>query len=850
MPNRPILLFGQKERSSWKNPQTPIAQRMHFPPHGRQVGRLSPQFESLQILTLQNTAAGVEPEYTLVFEIGNDVQTFITAIKCLNNGAQKKFTQGGYAELLFDYVGTAEAEDDFFETDAKGNKKDKLPCKVYCLSTNLRAMTELLSLWNSFRQDPTFKFPLGKTGLRDVFKQLKDIRRWGVSERLVETGILDDWRSMLPYLKTSVFCELELAYSTSVIKQRTRENDVAAMVQRVGGRILQSSIINDIKYHALLVELPRRFVETILANTNVELAIAEQIMFFRSTGQSVVTNGQNINSGVSVNVLTEIIEEPIIALFDGLPQENHPYLQNLLSVDDPDNFRQQYQAAPRKHGTAMASLIAYGDLNRIEYRTTRKIYVRPIMKPNANGIECAEDFLLVDKIHASVRRLFENIGSGPVAPQIKVINLSIGDKSRIFDRTVSPLARLLDWLSYKYKVLFIVSAGNHEFHNDVLELQELFSDFASKSLAERTNTVIKTINDNGQYQRLLSPAESMNALTVGAAFSDYSTFAETPSQLIAPCVNGISHIVSAIGKGVNRSIKPDIIFHGGRFLIRQDPVNNNQAQMLLRLHTRAPGILSAAPFNTGTDRELYSSGTSNSAALITHEAARCYDILSELVSEGSAIPNESFALLIRAMLVHGAEWGELYQKYITALSIPGRSKAMDTLHRFFGYGFPDIAKALSCTEKKVTLIGVGSLKNGEADVFSLPLPFDFSGKPHRRLTITLASYSPIVPTRQRYRATQVWFEIQPKSSWKRTDADDEAVARGTLQHEIFINDKAEVWDENDSLKIKVNCSYDADKDSTLPVPYAVMVSFEMKDAVGIDIYERIAEKVKPRITTR
>ena len=43
---------------------------------------------------------------------------------------------------------------------------------------------------------------------------------------------------------------------------------------------------------------------------------------------------------------------------------------------------------------------------------------------------------------------------------MKVINLSFGNSWQPFDRLISPLARLLDWLAWEYKILFIVSAGN------------------------------------------------------------------------------------------------------------------------------------------------------------------------------------------------------------------------------------------------------------------------------------------------------------------------------------------------------------------------------------------------------
>ena len=44
------------------------------------------------------------------------------------------------------------------------------------------------------------------------------------------------------------------------------------------------------------------------------------------------------------------------------------------------------------------------------------------------------------------------------APHVKIINFSIGDNIRMFSHSMSPMAKLLDWLSFQYDVLFVISA--------------------------------------------------------------------------------------------------------------------------------------------------------------------------------------------------------------------------------------------------------------------------------------------------------------------------------------------------------------------------------------------------------
>lgn len=281
------------------------------------------------------------------------------------------------------------------------------------------------------------------------------------------------------------------------------------------------------------------------------------------------SDNNNFSDSNSFSVPTNVIEDPIIAMFDGAPQANHPLLKGMLTVDDPDGFESFYEVRERVHGTSMASLILRGqDMSTIEEKI-RKVYVRPIMKPETWNNKVMEyipdDFLLVDKIHEAVRRLFEP-EAGQVASNVRIINLSIGIRYREFYNIISPLARLLDWLSYKYRVLFIVSAGNHP---DEIETGIDFNNFKNLSDEEKDSIIIKFIDQDIRNKRLLSPAESMNALTVGAIFADNND--ENPIGSLAKlCSDNIPAVYSSFGSGINNAIKPDIFFPGGRNFVHED----------------------------------------------------------------------------------------------------------------------------------------------------------------------------------------------------------------------------------------------------------------------------------------
>lgn len=639
--------------------------------------------------------------------------------------------------------------------------------------------------------------------------------------------------------------------------QKSREQSTVSYIEKIGGKVIGRSLIDSIAYHAILISIPRQLAEDLISHKDIGLVHVEEIMFFRPVGQSVVINGNCINeSNFSIEMPKEIADDPVIALFDGLPQENHPFLKGLLIVDDPDNYSGYYTVFDRKHGTSMASLIAHGDLGKIIHQVSHRIYVRPIMKSASFGGDISieripEDILLVDKIHEAVLRLFVS-EAGRAAPNVQVINLSIGISTRIFYNSMSPLARLLDWLSYKYKVLFIVSAGNHA---DIIEMGIKFGEFKKLPVKERNIHAVKYLDNNARHLRLLSPAESINALSVGATYEDNTAFSEDARQILF-CSDGFPSPYSSLGRGLNNSVKPDVVYKGGRNTLILNRRDLSETTALWRdPMTREPGIISAAPFNIAVDRTkiMYTYGTSNATALLTHEAARCYDVLIDVFrTSDQSVPLDNLALIIKAMLVHGAEWGALHDLFSEALGFTNRKSSSDYVHKFFGYGIPNIERSIECAKNRISLIGYGKLKNGEAHIFDLPLPFDLNReKILRRLTATLTYFSPIIPTRQKYRAAQLWYTIEGGKKNlldNRIDIDWRAAVRGTVQHEIFENDDIVVWGEDDQIQLKVNCRGDADDDFEDEIPYALMVSFEIKSGIEINVYERVVNKIKTRVT--
>jgi len=463
MPERPLLVLPRPEVGAASRRQAFPPGPLHYLSVQRQGQRLAPRFQALQqyfaqkTATLQATAAGAAAEEVIVFETISSVEHFIAAVRRIPG-----------MEWLTEQEEDFEPDDDFFDP---GHAGQPVPGRLFLVMSNQEAMRQLLALWNRYQANPTQAFDYGLANWKKLFAQLRDVRLWGVKDRLSDTGVLEYWREAVEVAGDErIRCEVELWHRSDVQKRAHAFASVSQALSHAQGQVLGQHVIDEIAYHGILVELPRASVAAILQNPNIDLVQSSEIMLFRPVGQSVFDSPtEDALPGTSPPAHELPTGSPTVALLDGLPIENHQYLAGRLIVDDPDEWAAICPPATRHHGTAMASLIVYNELDANQSALQHPVYVRPILKPNPNdwvnsppqeGIPT--DMLTLDLIHRAVRRIVQGEGGQPpVAPTVRVINLSVGDPTQPFDRTVSPWARLLDWLSWKYNVLFIVSAGNH-----------------------------------------------------------------------------------------------------------------------------------------------------------------------------------------------------------------------------------------------------------------------------------------------------------------------------------------------------------------------------------------------------
>ncbi len=804
-------------------------------------------------------AAGITgqiPEMVLVIEIAGTLDDFFTAVRK---------TEG--MEFLGEYDGELELDDGFEILDAAGNSiTQSLPKRVFLSLVNLRAIEELRSIWQNYQSNQPLPRNKGKYKL--LFEVLSDIRPYSVKDRLLEPGTRE-YLEQFTSPDSIVNFEVELVY-----KQNDRTSFIAfeQAIQQANGQIIQGSelIISDLHYHGLIAQAPAGCFADLTEDTNIGFLKSSAALAFRPVGQVVadLSDEEGLPPSGSGTPIPRpsLLGEPVAALLDGMPIANHARLAGRLEIDDPDGFEENYLASQRLHGTSMASLIIHGDHSKNAVPISSRLYVRPVMRPKQEGSKWAEKLpetrLFVDMLIRAVMRIKvgdPETGEAPAASNVKVINLAIGDPDRPFMNNVGIWAKVLDWLAYKYNVLIIVSAGNH---TPRMVIPSRNAEGQPLSIVERELEVQRQYALERNNRKILSPGESINALTIGALNTDCSGLPQEffNTKLISEN-EALPAPYSRVGFGFDRSVKPEVLYPGGRVMGREQmtrPEITVYFPSEILLHP--PGIKSAMPGQNGaTDAEGYSIGTSNSTALATRHAVLFHQMLEELnenLTDG--IPEEYFPVMLKALLVHGAHWSGADKVYREILAGKvGANQVKRHTHPFLGYGKVAGEISFFSTEKQVTILGYGNLVKEKAHEFFIPIPEALNGidiKKH--ITLTLSWFSPLHFQSSKYRKAHLFLENlasngQSNLRLSQDIFDIKTTGNGTVQHHVLKGSGADSFIEGAMLKVKVSCKEDAPSLSVSEeIPYALVTTFAIPPESRIEIYEQIRVRLQQQVQVR
>ena len=859
---KPLLVFPIPSVAGREKRQPKLTE-IQLPSHERQVERIGKRWKTLTY-EFENYAhqlslnpEGFFTEYIVVFEIAGTIEEFYKAIQKIPGMFFLKELQE-----IFD------ADEDFYKSGSQ-----TYTGRIFVSLINKQSIIKLLRLWEIYIKNKDAAFEIGLAKFKDLFDCLKEIRPYSVEDRFKDTGMphyLEEVRGMG---QERVRFEIEFAYPEGQERRKKAIEEVQNLIAEEGGEIVAGSILDlrSIRYLACLADAPISVFENLTSSTTIRFLKASHVLFFRPMGQALAKGGVNDSTPLSFPIIgSESFGDPIVAVFDGLPLENHELLTGRVIIDDPDGYSSKYIAGSRIHGTAVVSTVCYGDLNSIGESLERPVYLRPVMHyhPLFGREVFPYDKLVIDVLHQAIICMVKGTKEQIAAsPRVKVVNLSLGDNFRPFNRELSTWARFIDWASYEYNLLFIVSAGNY---GEEFELQIPESEFKNPISSDSSQTFLKAILAQDFNRKILAPAETINGLTVGSLNQDEAEIDFTQPHFTAR-INLISDHgylapYTRFGWGHNGAVKPDILMPGGRALLRKKPGSRSKDSVTVKFEdvgsSNPPGILVAAPGVTGGNNHVaYQIGTSFSAAQTTHLAAKLIEVILQLNQEAPAeqkIEEEFFPVLIKALITHGANLGGQYAllrdliKEVFSIH-PTQVKARASA--FAGYGGVDSQRVLYCTAHRVTLIGVGQLccEDGQnAHLFRFPLPSSISSQVvPKTLITTLAWITPCNVWSNKYRKAHLYLSnLRNNDDLSMEDGvyDFTKTSRGTLQHQILTGNRADVFMEDGYLTIKVNCRKDASGlESWEKIRYGLAVTLEIPETVDVNIYEEIKAAIQTQV---
>jgi hypothetical protein len=818
--------------------------------------------------------SALAPERALVFEVIGSLTSFANTAKRIDLEwlSEQLAELEGVAEYLPSIAGARDDDDDDDDDNEQEPDEDFLNELIDDEAEAVEANTlgrlyvgmpteatyrKLRSLWNLYKSGKPY--PKHHSDWWALFDKLHDIRPWGAEDRVTpEFRAYVSRRAELAPGKP-IRLEVDLWYRGEPTTRVAAISLMKSRVMALGGEVLDEADLPDVLYHAALISLP--FEAAIgLQGLTGDLALADEVMNIRpqSTYDATHEGVIEYDPTALVSSSKKSSKSAIAALIDGYPMENHALLKGRLDVVELDVAARDAPVSERFHGTAMASLILHGDLGLNEAPIERPLKVVPILQPNDQGGESPPaNKLAIAMIYRAVVDLKRGTAGQPASgPKVLLINHSVCDEASPFSGTVSAWARTLDFLSFQFGVLFIISAGNIR---DQFAVQGYGSvkDFQGGDAVARRKAIVVGLDGVKSKRSMLSPAESINSLTIGAAHSDGS-LEVLPATAVDPFPNvPLANLGSGVGLGWNRAVKPDILMPGGR-QVAQPSFNKG-----LRVHPLEVGAFGQSVASPGVSvsslsKVRRSSGTSNAAALATRAGLRIADALDETFEAEDWTTRKTAPCMLKALIAHGGSWGETGEGLIDYLPPVGARglKQKENISRYMGYGLSNIDRVVSGDQHRITLLADDVIRANKRHEYRVPLPDELSSRKElRRITMTLAWLTPLRQGVAAYRAlgltivgsdgkSKIWDGVkrypgQPPLGTSR---------RGTLMHVIYQGTAAVPFLEDDNIVINVQTTRPQVPGLTqLDIPYALAVTFEVAATVNADIRESIRSRIQPRV---
>ncbi|MDN7675449.1 S8 family peptidase [Burkholderia oklahomensis] len=760
-------------------------------------------------------------------------------------------------------------DDEEDEDGAEGVRRENAapeessPARLYLTMPSVEGLRNFLARWRSFIKGESP--PAEAKALWALFGYLQDVRVFSAEDRIdplikryVEALVRHD-------PERHVKVEVDLWYRSEKQLRDNALETLNALLVEVGGAMLDVVTIEEIRYQAALVSVPAH-VAVSLTRYQGALANADSVMTIRPQSYfSTVAPTSTAPSLPDLGTPQAAGDTPIAAIIDGYPIASHAALDGKIIVHEVDLTGAQVPVNARYHGTAMASLVVRDDLHVPQQPLEQKVVVVPVLTSNgASAVESTpSDKLPIKMIYRAIISLVSGLdGASAAFPNVVLVNHSICDEYAPFVKRPSPWAALLDYFSHEHGLMFVVSAGNIRSAFPMSQYGHTPQTIAALDPLEREALILLALEQAKGTRGLLSPAESTNSLTVGALHADDGP--ACPPNVIDPYPQaGMTNLGSALGLGVNRSIKPDVLHKGGRLAA------TFTAQNGLEIHgspSQHLGQLVAAPDPHGGDLRHVNriSGTSNAAALVTRLGIRVAESIAPIFrATGSDwVALRTRAAILKALIVHSAAWegiGDvLYDSYPPRDSKLGQRRR-GTITRFLGFGQVRGGRVISGNDKQITLLADDLIKHDVLHEYRIPVPSAMlASRDVRRITITLAWTTPVLTSTLDYRGVTLGLidEGGKRHFWKgvkrhQKQPTSSNAERGTVIHHVFEGHTlTRIAADPKGIFVGVQCRAVHQSCQSEQIPYALAVTLELAQSAKADIYTEVHGKARTRAGVR
>ena len=424
-------------------------------------------------------------------------------------------------------------------------------------------------------------------------------------------------------------------------------------------------------------------------------ALLSKIIELRETSHVDRPPRPNIASNFGVDIEKLEVGSPpdknkpgILIVDSGI--KNHPLLENaivdqniLLSHDEKREKRSNINDDVG-HGTAVAGIALYGDVKKcVDVNTFDPqiwLYSAKVLHMGPDGEATYDDEALLEhQLKTAIERIVEKYTT------CKIVNLSLGNANRkmTYGQRQFRIASLVDELSGRYPdILFTISTGNN------------MHDYESYP---------RYLMDDTQSVKIIDPATSIHGLTVGSIFPfndpKRSKNFDYPSYF------------TCVGPGLRDMIKPELVEYGGGYDSDIVTINSDWIE----------------------DGRLFTlkQGTSFSAPKIAHCLAKLKD----------AFPDTSRNLL-KALLLSSATIPLERPSPLDKIDLWGKNKDLRKILNIYGYGKPDLDRALHSESNRVLLTHDGTIGLNHVELFAINLPEEFLKENGKRAIEVILTFDP------------------------------------------------------------------------------------------------------------